>query len=50
MFNGVGAIITGFPIILSHKNFVLQLNPEGSDPNVARDTLSQYGDHFCEMV
>jgi len=21
-----------------------------SDPNVARDTSSQYGDHFCEVV
>ena len=23
---------------------------EGSDPNVVRDTASQYGDHFCEIV
>jgi hypothetical protein len=22
----------------------------GSDPNVAHDTLSQYGDYFCEIV
>jgi len=22
---------------------------QGSDPNVARDTSSQYGDHFCEI-
>ena len=25
------------------------LDLQGSDPNVARDTLSQYGDHFCEI-
>jgi len=25
------------------------LDLQGSDPNVAWDTLSQYGDHFCEM-
>jgi len=23
---------------------------QGSNPNVARDTLSQYGDHSCEIV
>jgi len=26
------------------------LDLQGSDPNVARDTSSQYGDHFCEIV
>jgi len=26
------------------------LDLQGSDPNVARDTSSQYGTHFCEMV
>ena len=25
------------------------LELQGSDPNVARDTSSQYGDHFCEI-
>jgi len=25
------------------------LDLQGSDPNVARDTSSQYGDHFCEI-
>ena len=25
------------------------LDLQGSDPNVARDTPSQYGDHFCEI-
>jgi len=25
------------------------LDLHGSDPNVARDTSSQYGDHFCEL-
>jgi hypothetical protein len=26
------------------------LDLKGSDPNVARDTLSHYGDHICEIV
>jgi hypothetical protein len=26
------------------------LDLQGSDPNVARDTSSQYGDHFCEII
>jgi len=26
------------------------LDLQGSNPNVARDTLSQYGDHSCEIV
>ena len=26
------------------------LDLQGSDPNVARDTLSQYGDHLCALV
>jgi len=26
------------------------LDLQGSDPNVARDALSHYGDHFCEIV
>jgi hypothetical protein len=26
------------------------LDLQGSDPNIARDTSSQYGDHLCEMV
>jgi len=26
------------------------LDFQGSDPNVVRDTSSQYGDHFCEIV
>ena len=26
------------------------LDLQGSDPNVVRDTSSQYGDEFCEMV
>jgi hypothetical protein len=26
------------------------LDLQGSDPNVTRDTSSQYGDHFCEIV
>jgi hypothetical protein len=26
------------------------LDLQGSDQNVARDTSSQYGDHFCEKV
>ena len=26
------------------------LDLQGSDPNVARDTSSQYGDYFCELV
>ena len=26
------------------------LGLHGSDPNNARDTSSQYGDHFCETV
>jgi len=26
------------------------LDLQGSNPNLARDTLSQYGDHFCEIV
>jgi len=25
------------------------LDLQGSDPNVARDTSSPYGDHFCEI-
>jgi len=25
------------------------LDLQGSDPNVVRDTSSQYGDHFCEI-
>jgi len=23
---------------------------QGSDPNIARHTATQYGDHFCEIV
>jgi len=26
------------------------LDLQGSDPNVWRDTSPQYGDHFCEIV
>jgi len=26
------------------------LDLQGSEPILARDTLSQYGDHFCERV
>jgi hypothetical protein len=26
------------------------LDLQGSPPNVARDTSSQYGDHFCKVV
>ena len=26
------------------------LDLQGSSQNVAHDTLSQYGDHFCEIV
>ena len=26
------------------------IDRQGSDPNVARDTSSQYGDHFCEKI
>jgi len=26
------------------------LDIQGSDPHVARDKSSQYGDHFCEIV
>jgi len=26
------------------------INLQGSDPNVSRNTSSQYGDHFCEIV
>jgi len=26
------------------------LDLQGSDPNIARDTATQYGDHFCEIV
>jgi len=25
------------------------LDLQGRDPNVVRDTSSQYGDHFCEI-
>jgi len=28
----------------------LDIDLQGSDPNVVRDTSSQYGDHFCEIV
>jgi len=27
-----------------------ELGIQNSNPNVARDTLSQYGDHSCEIV
>jgi len=26
------------------------LDLQGSNPNLARDMSSQYGDHFCEIV
>jgi len=26
------------------------LDPNGSDPNFAHETLFQYGDHFCEIL
>jgi hypothetical protein len=26
------------------------LDLQGSDPNITPDNLSQYGDHFCEIV
>jgi len=26
------------------------LDLQGRDPNFVRDTSSQYGDHFCEIV
>jgi len=42
---------------LSQKGLVVfaakswyDLDLQGSDPNVACDTLSQYGDHFSEIV
>jgi len=38
----------GRPIVFAARS-CCDLDLQGSDPNVACNTASQYGDHFCEI-